>query len=645
MSQLPARLIEVGEVGSLTVRVRETSDLNLSVSNEYMTLSHCWGLVVPKKLLTTNYLTMLEGIRVGDLPTTFAEAVQVARRLRIGYLWIDSLCIIQDSAEDWGMESIRMFHIYQNSYLNIGAAGSLDANGGLFSSLDPQKTPPCILTIGRSENSQYIASEYDPENGLERDSQCALFTRAWVFQELLLAPRTLFFGKHELFWECRRLRGTETISQQEKHHPGYDGLRKAMRELWGNLDQQNYQNRLGVWCEIVRQYSDKQLTKVADKLVAVSGLASHLGRSWSDVTYLAGLWSFQLRRGLLWHVLQPQLKRHKNFIAPSWSWASATGAIIPSGFSLQATFEDNISVFRDGLIKILDAGTTQASTSSLYGQVKGGDIRLKGPLFRAKIVKLSSRSWELDFKDCRAVFSNLDLHVQEKIPMFVYWDDWEMEDMAEGLNIYLAPFEIHLRSKGELVLEGLLLLPTHSTEGQYRRLGLFSVQDDLLRSKKQHRDTKTSVGSNSFQGSGLSDDGGPDSDTIPSHPLHITCLDVIAYAAKMAEEDKLLEIECSSSSNNGPFQRMKRRLDPWQDCPSVSSNEISTEPEDPYWNGVVNTKLVNRYHDTLSESEYLNINSFFAAASWTIYKEGLVGGSQVSHEEDHGDGYFTFSII
>jgi len=77
---------------------------------------------------------MLEGIALSDLPATFLEAIKLTRRLGIRCLWIDSLCIIQDSSEDWDTESVRMFDIYKNSYLNIGAAGALDADGGLFSS-------------------------------------------------------------------------------------------------------------------------------------------------------------------------------------------------------------------------------------------------------------------------------------------------------------------------------------------------------------------------------------------------------------------------------------------------------------------------------------------------------------------------------
>ena len=184
-----------------------------------MTLSHCWGAVVPKKLTTDNYLSMLEGIALSDLPATFLEAIQLTRRLGLRYLWIDSLCIIQDSSEDWGTESVRMFDIYRNSYLNIGAAGASDANGGLFSALDSGKAPPCVLTIGTGENSRHIASEYEPKISLYRDEQCPLFGRAWVFQELLLAPalcslaKMSSFGNAEGFVAPKQFQNKQNITQ------------------------------------------------------------------------------------------------------------------------------------------------------------------------------------------------------------------------------------------------------------------------------------------------------------------------------------------------------------------------------------------------------------------------------------------------
>jgi Heterokaryon incompatibility protein (HET) len=67
-----------------------------------------------------------------DVPKTFEDAIVVTRKLHVQYLWIDSLCIIQDDPEDWGTESLLMDQVYKNALLNIAATAASDSSGGLF---------------------------------------------------------------------------------------------------------------------------------------------------------------------------------------------------------------------------------------------------------------------------------------------------------------------------------------------------------------------------------------------------------------------------------------------------------------------------------------------------------------------------------
>ena len=89
-------------------------------TGRYATLSHCWGKTHPIKLIGANEERLKEGIFVKELPATFRDAVRFVRCLceSIRYIWIDSLCIRQDDAEDWAAESVRMYDVYRNSYLN-----------------------------------------------------------------------------------------------------------------------------------------------------------------------------------------------------------------------------------------------------------------------------------------------------------------------------------------------------------------------------------------------------------------------------------------------------------------------------------------------------------------------------------------------
>lgn len=66
------------------------------------------------------------------MPKTFRDAIIVARQLDLRYLWIDSLCIIQDSADDWSKESAEMGRICQQASITIFAESAENDDGGLF---------------------------------------------------------------------------------------------------------------------------------------------------------------------------------------------------------------------------------------------------------------------------------------------------------------------------------------------------------------------------------------------------------------------------------------------------------------------------------------------------------------------------------
>jgi Heterokaryon incompatibility protein (HET) len=107
---------------------------------KYATLSHSWGGILAKKLVKESIHDFQRGIRVGDLPKTFREAIHVTRKLGVKYLWVDALCVIQDSEKDWLVESSKMGEIYLDSYINLAATASGDSRGGLL----PDEQSPCF---------------------------------------------------------------------------------------------------------------------------------------------------------------------------------------------------------------------------------------------------------------------------------------------------------------------------------------------------------------------------------------------------------------------------------------------------------------------------------------------------------------------
>lgn len=288
---LPTRLIEIGQ---------SNADLRLSIINTdvtpslpYVTLSHCWGQLEILKLSRSNFASMQVSIPYLDLPQTFKDAVKVARQLAFRYIWIDSLCIIQDDKDDWAREAPRMASVYGGSSLNISAAAAHDGSEGLFFTRDPNPVQTCLVLAdpdpdrsalsSRQEftlNSQSKASGLevlaprDPSQKLfycmdpnvcDRCFKLPLFQRAWVFQERILAPRSLHFGDAQIFWECQSQIFFETSPNGV---PDKVNLAHRLAETDITQNMVGFQN---LWNGVLEHYSECKLTFASDKLIAVSG--------------------------------------------------------------------------------------------------------------------------------------------------------------------------------------------------------------------------------------------------------------------------------------------------------------------------------------------------------------------------------------
>lgn len=129
----------------------------------------------------------------------------VTRNLGVSYLWVDLLCILQDSVDDWPKESAVMGDIYANALLVITADAAIDSDSGF---LHPRVNS--LRFIGANDNgidetSIVVARSDRVRRAVARsDTKCIsrLHTRGWAFQEYYLAARKLIFGQDEIAWEC-----------------------------------------------------------------------------------------------------------------------------------------------------------------------------------------------------------------------------------------------------------------------------------------------------------------------------------------------------------------------------------------------------------------------------------------------------------
>lgn len=403
---LPTRLLEIDDRSFRLVLGSECD------SNEhYMTLSHCWGkkpLVESQaRLLKPTFDILRQHQPISKLPKTFRDAMDIVSRLGVRYLWIDRLCIFQDSTEDWGAEAASMQDVYKNSYLTISALSATDNEGGCLFERDPEKVAPSAVSMRKSPDQEPATFGFESEMkfGWFRMFEGQPITkRAWILQERLLSSRVLHFGSKQVFWECCERNACETnpdtipvyyfLEHDRGDHGSQEewGEKKEHPHLWKQLIDayereylsDPYEQLFADWQAVLRVYTRCQLTVPSDKLVALSGIANDMQRRLKDfkhdsTKYLAGLWEAKLREGLIWYMVVPGHRRRppETYRAPSWSWASLDGKI---------DFEPVWSRSRSStpLITEIYGETTLVGTSET-GEVSGGSVTLRAPMMHIKI--------------------------------------------------------------------------------------------------------------------------------------------------------------------------------------------------------------------------------------------------------------------
>ena len=280
---------------------------------EYVTLSHCWGGADVIRLTTLALETFRHEIPLGVLPKSFLDAFQITIQLAFDLIWIDSLCIIQDSSEDWKREANSMGDVYQHSVCTIAATGAQDSHGGCFAQRSALALIPCQLFPGDSKTPS-IYMEARPAH----ESYKPLHSRAWALQERCLSVRTISFGNDQISWEC----AAAQASEQEPDMQDYL-MRDLSRDFYEMLNDSNPTWTIQKWWELISEYTKCDMTFEKDKWPAIQGLALQVSKAWGTSLFY-GLWSHRLMEELFWVVVGPRQERPR-IDAPSWSWLSVKG--------------------------------------------------------------------------------------------------------------------------------------------------------------------------------------------------------------------------------------------------------------------------------------------------------------------------------
>ncbi|KAK1777571.1 heterokaryon incompatibility protein-domain-containing protein [Copromyces sp. CBS 386.78] len=333
---LPSRVIDVGPLSGL-----EASRLVESNGRRayYTALSYCWGSTQksdrPYLTTTTTVEKHLSELPWDLLPKTIQDAILLTRAIGIRYLWIDSLCIIQNSNADWEKEAAKMGTVYARARLVIAATTGADAEAGLF---------PFQTYIHRP--SAKSPSLYFRKLANERGTghKLPLFTRGWATQEWVLARRTVFWTQERMAWCCRN-----KLVVDDDTGIGYVFVRLFQHHT--------------TWREIVARYSGRHLTYPRDKFVALNGIVNEIQKKRPEDKYVLGSWLSEIHWELLWSgQAAPSTESGlEELHIPSWSWASHPGGVqflvddsnLKRYFGWEESYQSSISFLDDSSVQIV----------------------------------------------------------------------------------------------------------------------------------------------------------------------------------------------------------------------------------------------------------------------------------------------------
>ncbi|KAH6625745.1 heterokaryon incompatibility protein-domain-containing protein [Boeremia exigua] len=491
-SFLPTRLLDVWAFErSADVRLIASQSLVSDVCSAptYLTLSHCWGKTQLITTTTKNIESRKDRISFSDLSQTFRDAVTSTRELGQRYLWIDSLCIIQDDKEDWVEEAAKMAKVYGNAYCTLAALSSADGQGGCHREAYVQKSmnntffdlpnPSCAaepyIRIFCKEPTDW-KTDYDGTLGRSNECQSPLRYRAWVLQERELSRRSIHFGKCQLLWECKQMKASAQLPWLE------------MKKKKGLTYPEG-------WLQLVEDYSLRALTKSEDKLPALSGVAEQYQEH--KAQYMAGLWSSQLPAALMWQSTDPYAKRHDAYRAPSWSWASIEGRVSYDSQRLVPPYED-YSDPRDnpprmlnsayGGIELEQAVVKPNHPSYMYGEIKeGAYIELKS----AYLFEIDVPAWTLLLKEQGPKRDSEPL-LKNGRQVGVFYRD-TMDNVIDAKTAFMLvlqnesifprtehPFQLHQSKDMIDTVMGIVIVGDRHHKYSFMRLGLARWVDEAL---------------------------------------------------------------------------------------------------------------------------------------------------------------------
>jgi Heterokaryon incompatibility protein (HET) len=351
---LPTRVIDVG---SRDGRIPARLFISNGMRGKYVTLSHRWGSIKRQGLEDQRLSEFISAIPAESLTLTFRDTLEVARRLEIKYVWIDSLCIIQDSAgeADWLTEAVKMGQYFEHATCTIAAVDAIDdatsSDLGLFNSRQTDElavrfrcdfAEDCNIPDLDGDDYHRLAFADNHRNrdfvlrprwkGLHTMEDTPWYTRAWIVQERILSRRVIYYTKRKMFWECQMSEDEENLFDGDQISSMRTQLMSHLDELRAGQDQPSAVEIFEIaqaWNIYIEQYSSSQIKFEKDKLIAFQGVCDRVGTRLNQ-QISAGILLDGAGYNLLWHAQEASMLH-----VPSWSWAAIRGKVSFYGYFIK----------------------------------------------------------------------------------------------------------------------------------------------------------------------------------------------------------------------------------------------------------------------------------------------------------------------
>ncbi|EXJ66666.1 uncharacterized protein A1O5_10337 [Cladophialophora psammophila CBS 110553] len=384
---IPSRLIKVEDNALNIVHLASPTQ-----PVRFAALSYCWGK--GKQHITTknNVRSRYHHFAISELPKTIQDALIMTRALGLGYLWVDSICIVQDDEEDWDTEASRMADLYSGAWIVLAATQAPDSAAGFldrrtkYLTIQSKGKDPCPFKVRARRVGNYdcfLAPKLD---------HFPLFKRAWCMQERLLARRLVHFLPDELYYECQVTHEGECGAVPGREFSSHCSAFRSLL-LTESLKGTKTFHFGQMWAQIIEEYSTLRLTYDKDILPALSGLARSMGHL-SPGKYICGIWEKDISYQLGWSrkLSTPEAaatEREHAYPQPTFSWTNSLGAV---------EFDaDNRGVYSP-LCDMLEPRCDLASADP-YGRIVNASVCLRGPIVYGPelISELDKTFFDIDF--------------------------------------------------------------------------------------------------------------------------------------------------------------------------------------------------------------------------------------------------------